>query len=94
MTDRELRDEFERVQAENRGLRARNAELEHLEGEVAQLLRKNAQLRLRLERADEIREQWDRQKRLLKQELAIALGEQKRLRKLLENARDEARMTR
>ena len=92
MSDRELRDELERVQAENRALRARTAQLERAEAEAEQLRRKNSQLRLRLERADLVREQWDRQKRALKHELAIALQEQQRLRKLLENARDEARL--
>ena len=47
-------------------------------------------LKQRLERADQVREAWDRKADRLKRELETARGEQERLRRLLQNARDEA----
>ena len=93
--EREIRDELERVQAENRSLRERIAELEAfdiegLQASIAALQRQNAELKQRLEVADQVREDWDRRADGLRHELDTARGEQERLRKLLENARDEA----
>lgn len=90
--DRELRDALERTQQENRALRLQVAELSAidvggLEARIAELERENAELWAQLERADEVREQWDARVQRLRRELEIALNEQERLRTVLENER-------
>lgn len=55
---REQRDLLERLQAENRSLRLRVAELETAEAQAAQLQTEVTQLRRQLELADEARDKW------------------------------------
>lgn len=95
--ERALRDELERVQHDNKLLRGELAELkafsvEELLQRIHELEAQNAELRGRLERADEVRETWDKRRGLLKLELDAARVEQARLRKLLETARDERKL--
>lgn len=97
--ERELRDELERVQQLNKELRGELAELkafsiEELLERIHELEAQNAELRARLERADEVRESWDRRHHLLRLELDAARTEQARLKKLLETARDERNLGR
>ncbi len=51
------------------------------------LLGRIEELRVRLERADEVRAEWDTRMHALRRELDIALKEQERLRSVLENER-------
>lgn len=97
--ERELRDELERVQQENKALRGELAErhafsVEELLARIHELEAQNAELRGRLERADEVRETWDKRRSLLRLELDTARTEQLRLKKLLETARDERNLGR
>lgn len=97
--ERGLRDELERVQHENKLLRGELAELkafsvEELMARIEQLEAQNAQLRGRLELADEVRESWDRRRGRLELELGTARTEQMRLKKLLDTARDERNLGR
>lgn len=90
--ERELRQALEGAQAEIKRLRGRIDEIvafdpEALHTRIARLERENADLKQRLDRADEVREEWDARVRALRRELDIARQEQDRLRSLLENER-------
>jgi chromosome segregation ATPase len=56
--ERELRDRLEQLQAENRSLRRRVAELEDAEARAETLSTEVTQLRRQLELADEARDKW------------------------------------
>jgi chromosome segregation ATPase len=97
--ERALRDELERVQQENKELRGCLAEenafsTKELLARIEELEATNAELRARLERADEVREDWSRRATLLRLELDTARTEQTRLRRLLETVKDERRLGR
>jgi len=90
--ERELRQALEAAQAEIKRLRGRIDEIvafdpEALHTRIARLERENADLKQRLDRADEVREEWDARVRALRRELDIARQDQDRLRSLLENER-------
>ncbi|MEW6435312.1 MAG: hypothetical protein AB1730_27780 [Myxococcota bacterium] len=75
--ERALRDELERVQHANKLLRGELAELkafsvEELLERIHELEAQNAELRRRLERADEVRETWDKRRAQLTLELETA----------------------
>lgn len=89
---RGLRDALETTQQENKALRALLAEFESLDPKglmrrIDQLENEKLELRVRLERADVVRNQWDARVQALRRELDIALKEQDRLRHVLENER-------
>jgi predicted nuclease with TOPRIM domain len=90
--DRGLRDALEQAQAENKALRAELEVLrpfspEVLLAQIAKLEGEKAELRARLEMADQVRTTWDLRLQALKRELGIARQEQDRLRTVLENER-------
>jgi predicted nuclease with TOPRIM domain len=90
--ERELRQALEAAQAEIKRLRGRIDEIvafdpEALHTRIARLERENADLKQRLDRADEVREEWDARVRGLRRELEIARQDQDRLRSVLENER-------
>lgn len=89
---RELREALEKVQHENKQLRGQLAEVqafkpEELLARIDTLELEKVELRTRLERADLVREDWDRRFAQLRRELDAARQEQERLRSLLENER-------
>lgn len=90
--ERELRDALEKAQHEAKELRGRVGELtafkpEELLARIHELEANSGELRVRLEQADKVREQWDARVQRLRRELEIARQEQERLRSLLENER-------
>ncbi len=90
--ERALRDALEAAQQENKRLRSWVAELTALNHEallarIKALEADNVDLHARLERADEVRVDWDHRAHQLRRELDTARQEQERLRSLLENER-------
>jgi hypothetical protein len=88
----ELRDALEKAQQEAKDLRGRVGELtafkpEELLARIHELEAFSGELRVRLERADQVRVEWDQRVQGLRRELEIARTEQERLRSLLENER-------
>ncbi|PZR12230.1 MAG: hypothetical protein DI536_15075 [Archangium gephyra] len=89
---RELRAALEKSQQENRELRSLLAGFEALNPRqllerIDALENEKLELRVRLERADEVRAEWDARVHGLRRELEIALREQVRLRHVLDNER-------
>lgn len=89
---RELRVALEKAQQENRELRSLLAGFEamnpkQLMERIDALEDEKLELRVRLERADEVRAEWDARVNALRRELEIALREQVRLRHVLDNER-------
>lgn len=90
--ERSLRDLLEKTQQENAELRARVEHLEQFEpaillAHIARLERVIGELQGRLERADQVRLDWDERARGLQRELDIARDDQRRLRRVLEAER-------
>lgn len=89
---RALRDALEKAQQANKELRSQLAGLEALNPRgllerIDALEGEKLELRVRLERADQVRVEWDARVHGLRRELDIALQEQERLRRVLENER-------
>ena len=90
--EKELRAALENAQHEAKELRGRVGELtafkpEELLARIHELEASSGELRMRLEQADKVREEWDARVQRLRRELEIAREEQERLRNLLENER-------
>lgn len=89
---RALRTALEKSQQENKELRSLLAGFEAMNPNgllerIDQLEKEKLELRVRLERADQVRVEWDARAHALRRELDIALTEQERLRHVLENER-------
>lgn len=89
---RALRDALEKSQKENKELRSLLAGFEAMNPNgllqrIDELENEKGDLRVRLERADQVRADWDARLQSLRRELDIALKEQERLRHVLENER-------
>lgn len=80
-----LRVALEKSQQENKELHRLVEALAELDQK--KLVERVEELRVRLERADEVRVEWDARMHALRRELEIALKEQERLRTVLENER-------
>lgn len=89
---RELRVALEKSQQDNKELRSLLAGFEAMNPKALMeridvLETEKLDLRVRLERADEVRVEWDARVHALRRELEIALREQERLRHVLDNER-------